>query len=367
MPQTKLFRIGYGILLIFLIIFMGTKINFIFRPIAVIIQTLFTPFLVAGVLYYLFRPLVSFLESKKMRRSLSIFLIYLVAASIIFLIVYNLGPILQRQTTSLINNAPYLLESARLKIIELEHNEWINRFQTNGNLSLANLSDQAYKYLSFTLSNLGSNVVNIIGIVTSIVTVFVTVPFILFYMLKEGENIPKLIVRFLPTSQRDHGYQILLDLDKALSSYIQGQIFISMCVGVMLYIGYVIIGIDYSLVLAIVAMLVNVIPFLGPIIASIPAIIVAFLMSPAMVVKVLIVVIIAHQIEGNIISPQIMGRSLSIHPLTIISLLLVSGSLAGVLGLILAIPTYAVLKVIVQHMHRLWKLRKEQNMNGSVK
>lgn len=365
MPQTKLFRIGYGILLIFLIIFVGTKISFIFHPIGVIIQTLFTPFLVAGVLYYLFRPLVSFLESKKVNKSLGILLIYFVAASIIFLIVYNLGPILQKQMTSLIDNAPYLLESARLKIIELQHNEWLSRFQTNG--KLINLTDQVYKYLSYSLSNIGTNVVNFIGLVTNIVTVLLMVPFILFYMLKEGENIPKLIVRFLPKSQREHGYQILLDLDKALSSYIQGQIFISMCVGIMLYIGYVIIGIDYSLVLAVAAMLVNVIPFLGPFIASVPAVIVAMLMSPGMVVKVLIVVVIAHQIEGNILSPQIMGRSLSIHPLTIISLLLVSGSLGGVLGLILAIPIYAVLKVIAHHAFRLWKLRKEQNVNGSVK
>lgn len=99
-------------------------------------------------------------------------------------------------------------------------------------------------------------------------------------------------------------------MDMALSSYIQGQILVSICVGILLYIGYLIIGIDYSLLLTVIAMFTNVIPFLGPIIGVIPALIVAVIDSPFMIVKVLIVMVIAQQIEGNIISPQVMGKSL---------------------------------------------------------
>lgn len=365
MPQTKIFRFGYGILLIFLIIWVGTKIDFIFLPVVALVQTLFSPFLVAGVLYYLFRPLVNYLESRKVRRSLSILLIYGVAGGLITLLVYLLGPILQKQINSLVHNGPTLIESARVKIQEWQQNEWLNRFQNNSTLNLEQLSEQVSKYLSSSLKNIGTNIASFIGVITSIVTVFVTVPFILFYMLKEGEKAPQQVLRLLPPLQRKNGRKILADLDSALSSYIQGQIFVSICVGVMLYIGYLIIGIDYSLVLAIVAMFTNVIPFLGPIIAIIPALVVAVLNSPSMILKVLIVMVVAQQIEGNIISPQVMGRTLSIHPLTIISILLVAGSLGGVPGLILAVPIYAVLKVVVQHAYRLWKLRKEKNMENT--
>lgn len=128
----------------------------------------------------------------------------------------------------------------------------------------------------------------------------------------------------------------------------------------MMYIGYLIIGLDYSLVLASVAMLTNVIPFIGPFIAIIPALIIAFLTSPFMALKVLIVAVIVQQIDGNITSPYIMGRNLDIHPLTIILLLLVAGSLGGLLGMIIAVPVYAVLKVILSHAYRLYLLHKNK-------
>ncbi|MCP8969430.1 AI-2E family transporter [Ectobacillus ponti] len=359
MPQSKLFRFGYGVLLLFLIIWIGTKINFMFRPLVVLIQTLFSPFLVAGVLYYLFRPLVNYLEKKNVKRPLAILLLYAAAGGLLILFVVWLGPVLQKQVQSFIQNAPALVEAARVKFTELQENELIRRFLQDNTPQLEGAANQVFQYISSSLSHVGTNVANVVGVITSIVTVFVTVPFILFYMLKEGEKAPQQILRLLPSAQQQNGWRVLNDLDAALSSYIQGQIFVSICVGVMLYMGYLIIGIQYSLVLAIVAMFTNVIPFLGPIIAIIPALVVAILQSPAMIVKVLIVMVIAQQVEGNIISPQVMGRSLAIHPLTIISILLVAGSLGGVFGLILAVPVYAVLKVIVQNAYRLWKLRQD--------
>ncbi|MDG4657364.1 AI-2E family transporter [Ectobacillus antri] len=366
MPQTKAFKFGYAILLIFLIIWVGTKIDFIFQPVVALVQTLFSPFLVAGILYYLFRPLVNYLESRKVRRTLSILLIYTVFGGLLTLLVYSLGPILQRQVNSLVDNAPFLVENARVKIQQLQQNEWVNRFQENSNFNWDELSTEASAYLSSSLTNIGTNIARFIGVVTSIITIFVTVPFILYYMLKEGEKAPQQVLRLLPPLQRENGKKILSDLDGALSSYIQGQVFVSICVGIMLYIGYLIIGIEYSLLLAIIAMFTNVIPFVGPIIAIIPALIVAVLESPTMVVKVLVVMVIAQQLEGNVISPQVMGRSLSIHPLTIISILLVAGSLGGLLGLILAVPVYAVMKVVVQNTYRLWMLRKERDIENDI-
>ncbi|WNB90965.1 AI-2E family transporter [Bacillus sp. NEB1478] len=360
MPQSKAFRFGYGLLLAFLIIYVGIKIDFIFHPIFILVKTLFFPFLVAGVLYYLFRPLVNYLESKNQPRVLSILLIYLVAAVVITALIYGVGPILQKQVNNLVTNTPDLVDSARSKLEEIQKNKWVNRFQKNEDFNTAEISDKVTNYLSTSLSNFGRNITGLIGVITSIITVLVTVPFILFYMLKEGEKAPQFVLRLLPVVQRKNGIKILRDLDGALSSYIQGQIIVSVCVGVLLFIGYLIIGLDYSLILALIGMFTNVIPFLGPIIAIIPALIVAAITSPFMLVKVLIIMVIAQQIDNHIISPQVMGRSLEIHPLTIISILLVSGSLGGVLGLILAVPFYAVLKVIVQHTYRLWKLRREK-------
>jgi predicted PurR-regulated permease PerM len=366
MPITKAFRWGYGLLLIFLIIFVGMKINFVFRPVGLLVQTLFFPFLIAGVLYYLFRPLVSYLQLKRVPRVLSILLIYLLAAALIALLVYFVGPILQKQINSLIENIPVFLESVQEKIAEIQHNEWIQRLYENNRFNFEKGTDSISKKVPSGLAFIGSNIMDFIGFLTRIMTVLVTVPFILFYMLKEGEKAPRQILRLLPATQQKNGRRILTDLDEALSSYIQGQIFISFCLGTLLFSGYLMIGLDYSLLVAIVAMLTNVIPFLGPIIASIPALVIAILNSPMMVVKVLIVMVVVQQIEGHIISPQVMGRKLEIHPLTIISLLLAAVSMGGVLGLILAVPVYAVLKVIVHHTYRLWRLRKELSIEEKM-
>jgi predicted PurR-regulated permease PerM len=360
MLHTKAFRVGYGLLLTFLIIFVGMKINFVFRPVILLVQTLFFPFLIAGVFYYLFRPLVNFLQVKGVPRPLSIILIYLIAGAIIALLVSLGGPILQKQMKSLMDSTPAFIKFVQAKLTDLQHSEWMSHVPGN------NVSDTIDKKISSSLTVIGTKIVNFIGIMTSIMTVFATVPFILFYMLKEGEKAPKQILRLLPSMQQKNGQKILTDLDEALSSYIQGQILVSFSLGILLFIGYLIIGLDYSLLVTIFAMFTNVIPFLGPIIAIIPALIIAIIHSPFMAIKVLIVMVIVQQIEAHIISPQVMGRRLEIHPLTIISLLLAAGSIGGVLGLMLAVPVYAVMKVIVQHTYRLWKLRKEQSIEDKI-
>lgn len=366
MLHRKVFRMGYGLLLIFLLIFVAMQIDFIFRPVFLLVQTLFFPFLIAGVLYYLFRPLVNYLQLKNVPRTLSILLIYLLFGLLLTLLFSLGGPVLKEQMKSFVDSAPQLIEDIQDKVTELQQSKWNNHLREYDSVDLEKASEAITKSVSTSLSAIGTNVMNIIGVLASIVIVFATVPFILYYMLKEGEKAPQQILRLLPAQQQKNGRKILADLDEALSSYIQGQILVSFCIGVMLFIGYLIINLDYSLLLAIFAMFTNVIPFIGPILAITPALVIACIVSPNMVVKVLIVMIVVQQIEGHIISPQVMGRKLEIHPLTIISLLLAAGRIGGVLGLIIAVPVYAVIKVIAHHTYRLWKLRKEKSIEKKI-
>jgi predicted PurR-regulated permease PerM len=366
MLLTKAFRFGYGLLLIFLIILVAMKIDFIFRPIFLLVQTLFFPFLIAGVLYYLFRPLVNYLELKSIPRILSILLIYVLFGLLLILLISLGGPLLKEQVKNFADSTPQLMEAIQDKVAELQQSKWNSHLRQSDSVDVEKASDAIAKSVSASLATIGTNVMNIIGVLASIVMVFATVPFILYYMLKEGEKAPRHILRFLPAKQQKNGRKILVDLDEALSSYIQGQVLVSFCIGVMLFIGYLIIDLDYSLLLAIFSMLTNVIPFIGPILAITPALIIACIDSPIMAVKVLIVMIIVQQIEGHIISPQVMGRKLEIHPLTIISLLLAAGRIGGVLGLIIAVPVYAVIKVIAHHSYRLWKLRKEKSIEDKI-
>ncbi|SEN71842.1 Predicted PurR-regulated permease PerM [Lihuaxuella thermophila] len=341
-------------IVILLIILLSKQVSFIFQPLVVFVQTLFFPFLVSGVLFYLFRPVVGALQKMGIPKTLSILLIYLVFIGLLVLLGVIAGPLLKEQFERLVENFPQIMDKARQKFVELNRQPWVSRYVDWNEISI-----QVTNYLKNSLTKIGTNIANFFGILTNILVVFVTVPFILYYMLKEGEKAPQYLLRLLPDREREQGRRILSDMDAALSSYIKGQVLISVFVGVIVYIGYLMIGIDYSLILALVTMFTNVIPFIGPLIGTIPALVVGFTDTPMMAVKVLVVAVIAQQLEGNVISPLVMGKNLNIHPLTIILLLLVAGSLAGFLGLLLAVPTYAVLKVVVSHFYRLLRLRSE--------
>lgn len=358
MPEGKWFRRGYAVVLLLLIIYLGTLVDFIFKPLTVLVTALFGPIVLGGILYYLFRPLVNLL-AKKMPRAVAILLLYLAVIGLITGVIFYAGPILQRQITSLIENTPQLIEKFRQTLLNLQQSEWVSRFQNGDRFSLEDITNRLTDYLNEAASTLGSNLMNILSTITNIIVLIILIPFVLYYMLKDGNKLSGKILKLVPKKHEEEGKKVLSDMDDALSSYIQGQVIVSFCVGVLVYIGYLIIGLDYSLVISILTMLTNVIPFIGPLISSIPAIIVAFLQEPIMALWVIVVILIVQQIEGNLISPQVMGRKLDIHPLTIILLLVAAGKFAGFLGLLLAVPAYAVLKVIFIHVYRFIKLRTD--------
>ncbi|GAA0608722.1 hypothetical protein GCM10009001_27590 [Virgibacillus siamensis] len=125
-----------------------------------------------------------------------------------------------------------------------------------------------------------------------------------------------------------------------------------------MYIGYLIIGIPYAAVLGIFVMVTAIIPLIGPILGILPAIMVSLLLNPVKVIYILILTIVVQQLEGNLISPQVLGKRLDLHPLTVILLLVVAGALYGFIGVLLAIPLYAVLKVTSKNLYKIYQLRE---------
>ncbi|RKD75621.1 putative PurR-regulated permease PerM [Sinobaca qinghaiensis] len=360
MPKGKYFNIGYGILLAFLIIFLGTLIDFIFAPIVILVSTLFAPILIAGVLFYIFRPIVNLL-SKKLPRGLSILILYLVFAGILTGLVYFVGPIIQNQVASLIEGIPTFVDEAQQLLNTVSQQPWFqSALDQAGYSSLDGLLSDLSTYLTDFISGIGGNIIGIITSIAGALVVAVVIPFVLYYMLKEGKGAPAMILKLLPKKQEEEGFRILRDMDRALGSYIVGQVLVSICVGILIYIGYIIIGLEYALILALIAMVTNVIPFVGPWIGTFPGFIVGLFQDPLMGLLVIVVAVAVQMVESNLISPQIMGKRLHIHPVTIILLLLVASEFAGLLGLILAVPAYAVGKVIVTHTFRLIKLRNRK-------
>ena len=267
----------------------------------------------------------------------------------------TLIPIIQEQTISIIENWPIYWDNIVSQIDSWLRSDVLSEFQTrltdlNANL-LSNVSDQANSVLDTTFTSIGS----VVGALTNVVIAIITMPFILFYLLKDGKSLPYHVMKMIPSKMRGGTYRLLTEINTQISQYIRGQLMVAFFVGLMFWIGFASIGLEYAVTLGVLAGFLNLIPYLGSFLATVPAIVIALVDSPSMLIKVLIVFAIEQTIEGRVIQPQILGNNLEIHPLTIIIVLLSAGKIFGVPGVILGIPGYAILKVIVVHFFRWYK------------
>ncbi|EUJ25094.1 hypothetical protein PGRAN_00070 [Listeria grandensis FSL F6-0971] len=337
-------------LLVALDIYVLTKISFIFDPIMVIISTIAAPIILAGIAYYLCNPLIDWLEKKGWHRGWSIGLLYLVIIGLLVLVFSFIVPAVKDQIVSLVKTFPSYWDKVVAKFNEFSESPLFDqvkgKVQENFSSITKTISEQGAGVVSGAVNSIGS----VLGTVTEVILAIVTTPLVLFYLLKDGKKLPDYLLKMLPVNSRAHTRQVLHESNGQISSYIRGQIIVSFCIGILLFIGYLIIGLPYALTLAIIAACTSIVPYLGPVIAITPAIIIAIVTSPWLLIKLIIVWIVVQLLEGKFISPQVMGKTLKVHPITILFVILVSGKLFGILGVIFAVPGYAVLKVIVTHM-----------------
>lgn len=345
-------------LLIGVTVLVFSKIPFIFKPLSVLLHTVAAPLLLSGVAYYLLNPLVDRLERRsKVKRTYGIVTMYLVIAGIITLILLMVIPIIRTQLMGLIDNFPKYSAQIQEEFLHLTGSEFFGKIQESVGTDLSDITGKVTTWGTSFINNAASGVGNFVGTLTEIVLAVVTTPFILFYLLRDGKRLPDYLMRFIPTALQPQSRMVMQEMNSQVASYIRGQIIVSCCIGALLYIGYLIIGLEYSLVLAIVAACTAVVPYLGPVIAITPALVVAMVTSPFMLLKMVIVWTAVQLIEGKFISPQIMGKTLKIHPITIIFVIIFAGKMFGVLGIILAVPGYAVLKVVVTHIFQWFRFR----------
>ncbi|EAD3294570.1 AI-2E family transporter, partial [Listeria monocytogenes] len=337
-------------LLVALDIYVLTKIAFIFDPLMVILKTVAAPIILAGISYYLFNPIIDWLEKHKWKRGWAIALLYLVIIGLLILLFSFVIPAVKDQIVSLFKSFPGYWDQITQKFDEFSRSSLFDQIKDKLNTNMSDimktLSTKGTSVINSAISSIGS----IVGTVTEVVLAIVTTPLVLFYLLKDGKKLPDFLLKMLPVNGRAHTRQVLGEANHQISSYIRGQIIVSLCIGILLFIGYLIIGLPYALTLAIIAACTSIVPYLGPAIAITPAIIIAIVTSPWLLIKLIIVWCVVQLLEGKFISPQVMGKTLKVHPITILFVILVAGNLFGVLGVIFAVPGYAVLKVIVTHV-----------------
>lgn len=363
------------LLLLALLIWACTQIQFLFEPIGTFISTLFAPILIAGFLFYLLNPLVNLLMKIKVKnhrvsRTFAVAIVFLLLIAIIVSALSFLIPNILNQVEQLIQNMPEYIKSFQrflTKVLQQKNlPPWIVDLTKDVDINAytkeieESLSGFAKNFMMSITSSIGS----IIGMVTSVTVTIVTVPFMLFYMLKDGHKLVPTVTGIFSEKQANRIGELLEKMSETISKYISGQAIECLFVGTCTAIGYGIVGVPFALLIGIFAGITNMIPYIGPYIGLLPALILALSNSVRQTILVIIVCVVVQQIDGNLIYPNVIGKSLDIHPLTIIIILLVAGNLAGLLGMLLAVPVYAVIKVIVIYIYDIIMLNHENNSDN---
>ncbi|CAM4133632.1 AI-2E family transporter [Paenibacillus alkaliterrae] len=349
--KSRLFVWLVYIILGLIAVYLMLQIKPLIVNVYVFLRAVLAPFIIAMIISYVLNPVVTLLHERKVPRTIAVLLIYAVFCAVITVLLVNLIPMVIDQVQEFNRHVPELSMRAQNIVSDINNTSFLPESIRSGiNKSLMNIEKKLSESLFTFVNNIGS-------MLNAVFIAFI-IPFLAFYILKDFDVFERTVITYVPKSHRKNTVRLLKDIDAALGSYIRGQFLVCVIVGILAYCGYLLIGMPYALLLAGIVAITNVIPYLGPFFGAAPAILMASTVSLKMVILVAIVNTLCQILEGNVISPQVVGRTLHMHPLAIIFALLVGGEIAGIIGMILAVPIFAACKVIVQHMFAYYVRRK---------
>jgi len=197
------------------------------------------------------------------------------------------------------------------------------------------------------IAPLSQNLVKLtVGIFSNIITI-VTVLVFTFYLLLERKNGEQLFASFVSEEMAKRVGRVVKNIEQRLGSWVQGQLFLMLIIGVVSYIGLLLLKIDFALPLAILAGLLEIVPTIGPIISAIPAVIIGLSMTPVTALLVALLFFLIHQSENTLVVPFVMKKSVGLPPLLTIIALMIGGKLAGIAGVVLAVPVVLIIQEIL--------------------
>jgi predicted PurR-regulated permease PerM len=316
------------------------------------------PYLLGLVLAYLLLPLVNWLDRHlparlhawRVARPLSIVLTYLLLLALVAGIVAFFVPLVVDQVNVLIENWPEL--ASRVE-------DWGER---GLGWYTTTIPDNWKETIESNLKGLADDVIAAIqtGLVATIRTVSSTVsftiglvvmPFWLFYILHDESQVKTGMMRALPQQLRPDVQCMASLIDDVLSAYIRGQLLLCIFVGGMATIAMFLIGVRFALVLGLIAGIFEVLPYVGPILGAIPALLVALLSDPGSVIWVAVAFFAIQQVENLVLVPRVAGESVKLHPAMVMVVLIVGNEFAGFLGMLVAVPITAVIRDVFKYLY----------------
>ncbi len=306
------------------------------------IRDILAMFFAALLLAALIDPFADFLESRKIPRGLGVIAVYVVLGAIASIVLTVMVPVVVEQIIQLAGNLAGHFGDA---------GDYLGRFQTfttehglsdNLRSSVASLQEG----ITNTLTSLFTTVTGFVGGIAALFIVLV----LAFYMVVEEDTAKKLFRHLAPLEYQPYLAQLVVKMQAKIGAWLRGQILLGLIVGTAVFIGLSFIGVKYALLLGIIAGIFEIVPYVGPVVSIVPALIIGFADSPVRGLLVLGLYLVIQQIENNVLVPKIMQKVTGLNPIVSILALLVGIKLGGLVGAILAIPVATMVAVVLEDL-----------------
>ncbi|WP_301098406.1 AI-2E family transporter [Otariodibacter sp.] len=320
-------------------------------------RSILTPFLISGVLAYFFSPLIDKLEARNISRAKSLLIAYTIIILLLILSIIFIVPIVNEQMREFQHIKPQIIHFFQYDFWHYLNN-WIP-FDLNID---ADTVEKAIKDTVKNTSEEGDNsltqsVFDSASWVISFITNLALVPIITYYFLKNYHTIIDNIFRLIPKRNRATIIKIAKESDKNLSAFLRGQFIVMNILAAIYIVSLTTMGLSYSLLIGLVAGYLNFIPFIGLWVGACTAILVSIFQFGDILHIVIVVAIftVAQIIEGNFLTPKLVGDRIGLGPVTVIFAVMAGGELLGIMGVLIALPLSAVLKVILEHIRESYE------------
>ncbi len=328
-----------------------------------LIVTILVPFIWAFVIAYLANPLLKKIEIKfKLGRGLSIAIVYAIIVSVVGLFFTLVIPSIVQSITDILRNVPEYVNTAEAwgtkQYAEMERLGLIESLENFDVTSMQEIFDKASASFNTILTGV---LTGVFGVTSGVFKIFIGM-IISIYMLKDKENfiggIKRINYALLKVEHADKAVAFMNEVDEIFSKYIIGKMIDSLIVGIICFMGLWFLKAPYALLMAIIVGVTNMIPYFGPFIGAVPAVIITLFTSPITALWVTLFIIVLQQLDGYIIGPFILGDSVGLSPFWIILAILIGGGLFGILGMLICVPVMAVVRnMFSRYINRRWMKR----------
>ncbi len=291
-----------------------------------LILSLYIAFIIMSAL----KPPVIFLQKKRVPRFFAVVVVYLIFLGILLNLLLVIFPPLVQETAVMFRNLPGIVVRLSPTITQYVHVDSLTQYIPNLTVTILDFIRGVFSNLVFFISTL----------------------FFGFYLLLDEDPIKELLNQFLDERKRDVVVSVFRQTERRMAGWFWGEIILMTVVGIMTYIGLTLIQIRFVLPLAVMAGLLEIVPNLGPVLAAIPAIIIGLSASPFLGLVTLALYFLVQQLENQLIVPVVMRRAVGLHPIVILIALIVGGTVAGTLGILLAIPIALFLETILVEIRK---------------